>query len=127
MSLIDIALPYQRAVIESNSRFKVLNFSRQSGKSWTCAFLATLKCCRKSNALVVYLSTGQRAADEALKTCRKFAEAVKILSKGGINYSFSATCITFSNGSRILSLPGNPNSTRGWTVDLLVCDEIAFW
>lgn len=89
--------------------------------------MAAHTCIKKPNALVVYLSTGQRAADEALRTCRKFAEAVQVLSKGQIGYSSSATCITFTNGSRIMSLPGNPNSTRGWTVDLLVCDEIAFW
>ena len=81
----------------------------------------------KDNALVVYLSTGQRAADEALKTCRKFGDAVKVLSSNAISYSSNASCITYSNGSRIMSLPGKPESCRGWSVDLLVCDEMAFW
>lgn len=91
------------------------------------SFLAVHKACSKPNALVVYLSTGQRAADEALKKCVKFAEAVKILTKGAVSYQPSATCITFTNGSRIISLPGNPSSARGWTVDLLLLSEVAFW
>lgn len=126
-SLLDLALPYQRKVILDKSKVKVLNFSRQIGKSWTAAYLATQKCLMKDNALVVYLSTGQRAADEALKTCRKFGDAVKVLSDNAISYSSNASCITYSNGSRVMSLPGKPESCRGWSVDLLVCDEMAFW
>ena len=126
-SLLDLAFPYQRKVILDKSKVKVLNFSRQIGKSWTAAYLATQKCLMKDNALVVYLSTGQRAADEALKTCRKFGDAVKVLSDNAMSYSSNASCITYSNGSRIMSLPGKPESCRGWSVDLLVCDEMAFW
>ena len=106
---------------------KVLNFSRQIGKSWTAAFLAALKCCQKRNALVIYLSTGQRAANEALNTCLKFCESMRVMSGGTLTYTSNATCITFSNGSRIMSLPGNPSACRGWSADLLICDEMAFW
>lgn len=126
-SLLDLALPYQKKVILDNSKVKILNFSRQIGKSWTAAYLATQKCLMKQNGLVIYLSTGQRAADESLKTCKKFGDAIKVLSNGKITYDSTASCITYSNGSRIMTLPGKPESCRGWTVDLLVCDEMAFW
>lgn len=126
-SLLDLALPYQKKVILDNSKVKILNFSRQIGKSWTAAYLATQKCLMKQNGLVIYLSTGQRAADESLKTCKKFGDAIKVLSDGKITYNSTASCITYSNGSRIMTLPGKPESCRGWTVDLLVCDEMAFW
>lgn len=127
MTLMDLALPYQRNVILDNSKVKVLNFSRQIGKSWIAAFLANLTCCKKKNALVIYLSTGLRAANEALKTCLKFCESIRVMSNGVIDYSSNASCITFSNGSRIMSLPGSPASCRGWSADLLICDEMAFW
>lgn len=81
-SILDLALDYQRKVILDHSKVKVLNFSRQIGKSWTAAFLSAFTCCKKKNALVLYLSTGLRASSEAIKTCVKFAEAVKVLSKG---------------------------------------------
>lgn len=127
MTLLDLALPYQKKVILDRSKVKVLNFSRQIGKSWVAAFLSSMKCCQKPNALVIYLSTGQRAANEALKTCTKFCDSIKVLSDGAIDYTSNATCITFNNGSRIMSLPGQPSSCRGWSADLLVCDEMAFW
>lgn len=104
-----------------------MNFSRQVGKSWIAAFLSALKCCQKRNALVLYLSTGLRASSEALKTCVKFAESIKVLSNGKIDHAENASCVTFNNGSRIMSLPGTPASCRGWSADLLVCDEMAFW
>lgn len=69
-------------MILDHAKVKVMNFSRQIGKSWCAAFLSTLKCCQKRNALVLYLSTGLRASSEAIKTCVKFAEAVKVLSRG---------------------------------------------
>ena len=127
MKLVDLLLQYQKEVVSSNSRFKVLNWGRQLGKDFTMSFMAVHKACSKKNALVVYLSTGQRAADEALKKCLKFADAVKLLTNGAISYTSSATCLTFSDGSRILSLPGNASSARGWTVDLLLLSEVAFW
>lgn len=49
------------------------------------------------------------------------------MSKGKIDYYPTASCIRFNNGSRIMSLPGSPSSCRGWTADLLVLDEFAFW
>lgn len=126
-TLLDLALPYQRKVILDGSRVKVLNWSRQIGKSWCCGFLSTLKCCQKRNALVIYLSTGLRAASEALKTCLKFAESARVLSKGSIDHTSNSTCLKFSNGSRIISLPGSPAACRGWSADLIVLDEMAFW
>lgn len=106
---------------------RVLNWSRQIGKSWCCAYIASFMCCKKPSSLVLYLSTGQRAASEALKTCVKFAEAIKVLSNGKIDHTENASCVTFSNGSRIMSLPGTPASCRGWTADLIILDECAFW
>ena len=127
MTLLDLALQYQKNVILDGSNVKVLNWSRQIGKSWCCGFMSCLTCCKKRNALVLYLSTGLRAASEALRTCLKFAESVKVLSNGEIDYTSNASCITFSNGSRILSLPGSPSACRGWSADLICLDEVAFW
>lgn len=127
MTLLDMAFPYQKSVILDKSKVKVMNFSRQIGKSWIAAFLATMKCCQKKNALVLYLSTGLRAASEALKTCLKFCESIKVMSNGQIGYTYNASCITFSNGSRVMSLPSHPESCRGWSADLVICDEMAFW
>lgn len=54
------------------------------------------------------------------------AEAIKIASKGAITYTDNAESITFSTGSRILSLPSNPDGIRGFTAAIVCIDECAF-
>ena len=115
-NLIDLALPYQREFILSPKRRKIWLSSRQAGKSWALAFIAVEKCLLKKNGLSLCVSTGSRAAGELIKKCQQFAEAVKIMSNGQIDYVPSADAVKFSNGSRVISLPsGNPTALRGWS------------
>ena len=93
------------------------NRSLVIGKSFSLAFSATQKALSKKYGLSLIVSTGARAASEMLRKCVNFAEAVKKLSNGKIDYTNSADAIKFSNGSRILSLPsGNPAALRGFRV-----------
>lgn len=82
--------------------------------------------CKKPGALGLCISTGARAASELLEKCRKMAEAIKVLSKGSFAYTSNSESVTFSNGSRILSLPSNPDGLRGYTADVVAIDEAAF-
>ena len=57
------------------------------------------------------------------------AEAVKLLSNGMITYTAAFDKIVFSNGARVISLPGTMEgaAVRGWTVNgALVIDEAAY-
>lgn len=80
--------------------------------------------------LSVCISMNLRSASEILKKCVMFAEAVKMLSKGALTYTASFDKIVFSNGARVMSLPGgnDGSSVRGWTIrGALVLDEAAFF
>ena len=68
-SLIDLALPYQKKFITARQRKKIWVSSRQIGKSWSIAFIATAKALLKDNNLVLVISTGSRASMELLKKC----------------------------------------------------------
>lgn len=73
------------------------------------------------------ISTGARAASELLKKAANFAEAVRVMTDGKVSYTSTADTITFSNGSRVLSLPsGNPAALRGYSAQVVVIDEAAF-
>lgn len=114
--LIDLALPYQREFILSPKKRKIWLSSRQAGKSWALAFIAAKKALTRRNGLSLCVSTGSRAAQELIKKCQQFAEAMKIMTDGEMDYSPSADSVKFSNGSRIISLPsGNPTALRGWS------------
>ena len=84
------------------------------------------KVLQKKGTLGLCVSTGQRAASELLKKVKQMAEAVKVVSKGLITYTDNADSVTFSTGSRIVSLPSNPDGLRGYTASVVCIDEAAF-
>lgn len=52
------------------------------------------------------------------------AEATKQLSNAAVDFTSSADCVKFTNGSRVLSLPsGNPAALRGYTANCVIVDE----
>ena len=128
MNILDLALPYQRKFILAHQRKKIWVSSRQIGKSWTLAFIAAYKALEKKNGLSLCISTGGRAAQELIKKVHQFAEAVKLITKGKIDYVPSSDGCKFSNGSRVVSLPsGNPTALRGWSANgAVLIDECAF-
>lgn len=126
-TLTDILLPYQKQFVQAPNKRKIWVSSRQIGKSFSLGYLASYKALSKINGLSLIISTGSRAASEMIRKCVQFAEAVKYLTKGTIDYTNSADSIKFSNGSRILSLPsGNPAALRGFSAQCVLMDEAQY-
>lgn len=143
-------LPYQRAWIEDQARFKIGMFARQTGKTFsTCgecvddAFTAW-KDGRKTRWVI--LSRGERQAAEAMTEVIKpftkaFYEVYNTLLKGGEprfeegefrapqekgpDAVYKALEVAFPNGSRITALPANPDTARGFSANVIL-DEFAF-
>ena len=130
MKLLDeILLPYQRAWVEDQSRFKIGLWGRQTGKSFSTACEAVLHCLLHPGALWVVLSAGERQAIEWMRKARQWAEAVKLaidayeeLRQG--QALMTRAEIAFANKSRILAIPANPDTARGYSANL-VLDEFA--
>ena len=126
MTLLDLAYPYQKSFITSPKKRKIWISSRQVGKSWSVALLACFKALSKQNGLSICISVNSRSASELISKCRQFAESIKILSEGRIDYTASYDTIHFSNGSRVMSLPSTADSLRGWSAQCVIIDEAAF-
>ena len=126
MTLLDLAYGYQKKFITNPSKRKIWVSSRQIGKSWSVAMILAFKALQKSNGLAICISVNSRSASEIIAKCKQFAESIKILSNGNIDYSASFDTIRFSNGSRIMSLPSTADSLRGWSSQCVVVDESAF-
>ena len=84
------------------------------------------KALSKQNGLSICISVNSRSASELISKCRQFAESIKILSEGRIDYTASYDTIHFSNGSRVMSLPSTADSLRGWSAQCVIIDEAAF-
>jgi hypothetical protein len=115
--------PWQSQVLRSRSDRLLLLCSRQSGKSTTTAALGLHTALYQPDSLVLLLSPSLRQSGELFKKLTGFyADLGKPLAAT----QESATTLALENGSRVVSLPGSPDTIRGFSgVRLLVIDEAA--
>lgn len=131
LSILDkVLLPYQKKWVMDDSRFKMGMWARQTGKSFSTACEAVMDCHLRANQLWVCLSAGERQALEWMNKCKMWSEAFSLeMSRYDILRDLAQTEntkaeIKFANGSRIIAIPANPNTARGYTANL-VLDEFA--
>jgi hypothetical protein len=98
--------------------------SRQSGKSLVAAALAIKAALLEAPALVLLLSPSLRQSSELFRD--KFVPLWSRLGRPVAAVQESALRVELSNGSRVVSLPGDEATIRGYSgVRLLVIDEAA--
>ena len=134
MNVIDeILLPWQRKWVRDSARFKIGLWSRQTGKSFATACEAAEDSAaqpKNSSNLWVCLSAGERQALEWMEKAKKWAEALKAAVdsydeiRDSANALMSRAEIRFANGARIVAIPANPDTARGYSGNL-VLDEFA--
>ena len=134
MNVIDeILLPWQRKWVRDTARFKIGLWSRQTGKSFSTSCEAAEDSAaqpRNSSNLWVCLSAGERQALEWMEKAKKWSEALKATVdsydeiRDSANALMSRAEIRFANGARIVAIPANPDTARGYSANL-VLDEFA--
>ncbi len=116
--------PWQGKFLGSPSRRILLNCSRQSGKSTTTAVLATHTALYQPGALILLIAPAERQSKELFSKVAQFLKAVEPSVAMEEDNKKSAT---LSNGSRIVALPGDGRTIRGFSSpSLIVEDEAAF-
>ena len=131
--LNEILMPYQKKWVKDKARFKIGLWSRQTGKSFATACEAVLDSNAQPHGnsnLWVVLSAGERQALEWMEKAKKWTEAVKAAVdsyeeiRDSANALMSRAEIRFANGARIVAIPANPDTARGYSANL-VLDEFA--
>jgi phage FluMu gp28-like protein len=128
---LDILLPYQRDWVDDPARFKIGMWSRQTGKSFATAGEAVRDCSANANRTWVCMSAGERQALEWMEKAKQWTEAFEtaisfdeVLRDNAQSLMKSAE-IRYANGSRLIAIPANPKTARGYSANL-VLDEFAF-
>jgi len=121
-------LPYQREDVESDDRFRWNCWSRQTGKSFTKSLRRVLRGIRRGRNQI-FLSAGERQSRELMHKTRQHCQALQIASDYYDNRLFRGLSmkqleIVVPGGVRIIGLPANPQTARGFTGDVLL-DEFA--
>lgn len=126
-------LPYQVASFKDRSRFKVLMWSRGARKTFTVTLEIVADCFRTEaqgrRATWVILSRGERQAKEAIEEAKRHCNAYlmmsseiiqsELISEDGLR-RFTQMEIRFLNGSRIIALPANPDTARGYSANIFL-------
>lgn len=115
--------PWQAQLLRSTGRRVLLNCCRQSGKSTATAALALHAALYAAPALVLLLSPSLRQSQELY---RKVGTQYRALGRPVATVAETTTHLELVSGSRIISLPENEATLRGYSgVTLLIIDEAA--
>jgi hypothetical protein len=115
--------PWQREVLNSTSRYLLLNCSRGAGKSRVTSALALHTALFEPGGLVLLVSRSQRQSVELLRYVKQGYRALGCPVPAARN---AETQVEFKTGSRIVALPGREETIRSYQgVRLLILDEAA--
>jgi hypothetical protein len=114
---------WQAGVLRSDAQRMLLLASRQAGKSSVAAALALRTALLRPRSPVLLLSPSLRQSGELY---RKVVDLFGALGRPMGVSAESALRLELSNGSRVVSLPGDEKNIRGFSgVALLIIDEAA--
>jgi hypothetical protein len=115
--------PWQEKLLRSNHDRILIAAARQSGKSTMCAIIATHEILYNANSLVLVVSRSVRQSGELTTKIKRFyhllGEPVKAVAERQLS-------LTLENGSRVVTLPGDEATIRGFSgPSLILIDEAA--
>ena len=117
---------YQRRLLESTSKRMVVRWARQSGKTTALATLSIIRAATTPGTTVLIISPGLRQSMILGDRIRNLLENLPGEYRGLLRQRLK-TIFRFRNRSTIIILPNSEHQLRGFTADLIVADEAAFF
>jgi len=116
---------WQEKALRWSGKRLLLNCSRQSGKSTTAAILALHKALFYPASLVLLVSPSLRQSSELFRKVQDFLKALPAEQQPEL-IEDNKLSLAMKNKSRIVSLPGNEGTIRGFSgATLIIEDEAA--
>jgi hypothetical protein len=117
---------YQMRLLESDSKRIMLRWARQSGKTTALATLSIIRAITHPRSTVLIISPGLRQSMILGDRIRGLLENLPGEYRGLVRQRLK-TIFRFRNRSTIIVLPNSEHQLRGFTADLIVADEAAFF
>lgn len=127
-----LLLPYQRRWAENKARFLCGRWSRQSGKSFSTAFIIACDMVENPNREWMIAAPSARQSLNSLRKVKQWLRAFSILYSSEITYlkteqiTEKSEEVTLKNGSKVFCVPGRPDTVRGYSSSVWL-DEFAFF
>lgn len=135
----NLLLPYQRKWADDETRFKIGLMARQVGKDFSSGEEGIRDCYQKElngdKTTWLIAAPSERQSLESFEKWKEWTEAYKLAiaditeersdPKNSESLIKSST-ITFPHGSRVIAVPGRPDTVRGYSAHILAT-EFAFF
>jgi len=116
--------PYQQKLLADQSKRIVSCWGRQCGKTTTVAVKTIHYAYTNPHVTALVTSPSLRQSKNMLNRIQKLTQNSPILHQGIAKQT--TTEIHLHNDSTIIALPCSEDLLRGYTADLIICDEAAF-
>jgi phage FluMu gp28-like protein len=115
---------YQAELLSDENKRIVACMGRQTGKTTTIAMKAIYFADTNPNVTVLITSPSLRQSMIMFDRIATFVYSTQRLRNEIVRAT--RTLIHFENGSRIIALPCSENLLRGYTAQMVICDEASF-
>jgi phage FluMu gp28-like protein len=120
--------------VADDARFKAGVWSRQTGKDFSSSEEIVRDCMSRERNTWLIAAPSERQSLETLAKCREWSEAYQfaiadVLHENTSNHPqalLKSSTIVYPNGSRIVAVPGRPDTVRGFSANVLMT-EFAFF
>jgi phage FluMu gp28-like protein len=126
-----LLLSYQLKWVNDLSRFKYGLWGRQTGKDFSSGCEIVEDCLRNPKTSWLIGAAGERQALESLSKVKEWAEAYQLQieeyaeDRSSAEALIKSGTVTWANGSRVIAVPANPSTVRGYSANVLLT-EFAF-
>ena len=134
-----ILLPYQQRWVDDDARFKFGLMARQVGKDFASGYEGVRDCLqteqRGGKTTWLIASPSERQSKEAFEKWKEWATAFKLAvadlqdereDRRNSQSRLKSATLTFAGGSRVIAVPGRPDTVRGFSANILLT-EFAFF
>ncbi|MEM4342789.1 MAG: terminase family protein [Candidatus Caldarchaeum sp.] len=124
---------WQRRFIDDVSRFRIMLKPRGAGATFTMAVEALTHAVLKPGSTTLLTSYSLRQSLEIFRHVKQLLEKAassSVIHEGAtyrLTYEHGERSAVLGNGSRIVSLPNNPDALRGYRADAVYVDEAALF
>ena len=119
--------PYQLRFLTSTSNRIVVRWPRQSGKTLNLAAYAIWFAVSHASTTTLIVAPSQRQSMILNDVIQSLIDGAPRKIRGAILRRRLRTMTYLRNGSRIVALPNSENLLRGYTANLIILDEAAFF
>lgn len=125
-----LLLPYQLRWVTDDARFKAGIWSRQTGKDFSSAAEIVEDSNKTPRNTWVIAAPSERQSLETLQKCKEWVEAYGLAIADALEQNETAhpqallksSSIILDNGSRIIAVPGRPDTVRGFSANFVATE-----